>query len=477
MGPAFGQPMDSYRAETYGQLSIIMFLFLLQQYFETSCPRVQIACDNQSAVDRVLILRDSKRPQFPNDTLQPSWDTLQAISRHLRLLPKVTLIWVKGHQDKNTPFAKLPVLAQLNVRADKLAGKFQHIWHHTYPQPLFLMIEGTGCNLMIDGETITSKHYKNLLDVRRTANIKQYLKKKFSWNHLSMISVDWRAYNLAVSNWSPPTAPESRSSTFLPKFLHRWLPVGKHVARYNPNMYSSFCPSCSSNIIEDQTHMLRCPCRTTWQRDMKQALISKCEKLATDPILVRILIEALFCWLRQSPFPATTFSANYQALIASQESIGWEHLFYGRWSTEWDSCQLGYLQDREVTLSHKNNGPAWASQLIRVIWDHCHAAWLERNLARHGADAEHRKEIALAHAKEKIRTMYALRPLCRLQRHRRWFHASPEAHFAIEPHLHQLQAWLRTYGEMITAISRRQQRMNQQGQMGIAEAFERLYNL
>jgi hypothetical protein len=186
---------------------------------------------------------------------------------------------------------------------------------------------------------------------------------------------------------------------------------------------------------------------------MKQALISKCAKLETDPILVRILIEALFCLLRQSPFPATAFGENYQALIASQEFIGWEHLFYGRWRIEWDSCQRGYLQDREVTLSHKNNGPAWASQLIQVIWNHHHATWLERNLARHGADAENRKEIALAQAKEKISTLYTLHPLCRLQRHRRWFHAFPEAHFATEPHLHQLQAWIRTYGEMITAIS------------------------
>jgi hypothetical protein len=41
------------------------------------------------------------------------------------------------------------------------------------------------------------------------------------------------------------------------------------------------------------------------------------------------------------------------------------------------------------------------SQLIRVIWNHCLAAWLDRNLACHGADAEHCKEIAPAQVKEK----------------------------------------------------------------------------
>jgi hypothetical protein len=40
-----------------------------------------------------------------------------------------------------------------------------------------------------------------------------------------------------------------------------------------------------------------------------------------------------------------------------------------------------------------------------------------------------------------------------------------------------LQAWIRTYGKMITAISWRQQQIKQQGQMGIAEAVDRLYNI
>jgi hypothetical protein len=75
-----------------------------------------------------------------------------------------------------------------------------------------------------------------------------------------------------------------------------------------------------------------------------------------------------------------------------------------------------------------------------------------------------------AQAKEKIRALYTHRPLCLLHCHGRWFHASARAHFAIWPHLHQLQAWICTYGEMITAVWRRRQWMNQHSQMGIAEA-------
>jgi hypothetical protein len=37
----------------------------------------------------------------------------------------VTYKHVKGHQDKDIPYAKLPFLAQLNVDTDKLAGVYQ----------------------------------------------------------------------------------------------------------------------------------------------------------------------------------------------------------------------------------------------------------------------------------------------------------------------------------------------------------------
>jgi hypothetical protein len=69
--------------------------------------------------------------------------------------------------------------------------------------------------------------------------------------------------------------------------------------------------------------------------------------------------------------------------------------------------------------------------------------------------------------------LYALCPLCRLHCHRHRFHVSPEAHFAIWPRPHQLQAWF----VPIEKWSRRQQHMNQQGQIGIAEAFRCLFNI
>jgi hypothetical protein len=78
--------------------------------------------------------------------------------------------------------------------------------------------------------------------------------------------------------------------------------------------------------------------------------------------------------------------------------------------------------------------------------------------------AEHRKAIALAQAKEKIRALYALFPLCGLH-----CHYSGSAH--------QAATWIHTYCDIITAISQKQQGMNQNGQMGISQAFKCLYSI
>jgi hypothetical protein len=49
-------------------------------------------------------LRKSKRPEFPNDTLAPSWDVLQQITKNLWKFPEASsLRWIPGHQDDKLP--------------------------------------------------------------------------------------------------------------------------------------------------------------------------------------------------------------------------------------------------------------------------------------------------------------------------------------------------------------------------------------
>lgn len=161
-------------------------------------------------------------------------------------------------------------------------------------------------HLIVDNRTITSHHYKAALDVRPTQSLKQYLQKKFGWTEFQMHTIDWDGYQHAIRNWKPPKT-QHQLSTFLPKFLHCWLPVGKMVSRYNPQVHQAYCPSCEGNILEDQTHMLKCPSRQACQRDLKITMRYRSEAISTDPMLSRILVEALHMWLWDLPFPATEF--------------------------------------------------------------------------------------------------------------------------------------------------------------------------
>jgi len=64
-GPAYGAFMDSYRAEAYGQLSLVVFLNLLFKFFDQPMPEITLYCDNKAVVETVNKLLTRKRPDFP----------------------------------------------------------------------------------------------------------------------------------------------------------------------------------------------------------------------------------------------------------------------------------------------------------------------------------------------------------------------------------------------------------------------------
>ncbi|KAG7340613.1 hypothetical protein IV203_024156 [Nitzschia inconspicua] len=70
-GPAYGLPMDSYRAEAYGKCSILQFLFLLREYYDLTLAPMQVYCDNEALVETVNKAREQSRPNpNPNQWIQ-----------------------------------------------------------------------------------------------------------------------------------------------------------------------------------------------------------------------------------------------------------------------------------------------------------------------------------------------------------------------------------------------------------------------
>jgi ribonuclease HI len=154
-GPVSGTPIDSFRTEAHAMLSVLVYLNLLADYFTApiSTIRINIYTDSESNIKWIIQNQYRKRPEFPNETLSPSWDLHQAIHRELSKLPNITIHYVKAHQDIQTPNAELSLEAKLNIEADKLA---EEAYSSSTCSDQVPMIPGVNAQLLIDNKTIVS---------------------------------------------------------------------------------------------------------------------------------------------------------------------------------------------------------------------------------------------------------------------------------------------------------------------------------
>ena len=87
-GPAFGKSISSYRAESYGLVSILRFLVRMDMIHRADSYSLRsqpLYCDNQGLVEQVNKLI-SYPTIFPNTTTEPKWDCLAQIMDSLTYL-------------------------------------------------------------------------------------------------------------------------------------------------------------------------------------------------------------------------------------------------------------------------------------------------------------------------------------------------------------------------------------------------------
>jgi hypothetical protein len=124
MGPARGPRPTSFRAEGYGMLSFLLFLRRVAEFTFTHDPWiVTIATDSKSLLQTLKgIDRSQPSPNFDTplridgnsttlEPMQPDRDILIEIQTALSQLPEIHLQFIKGHQDRTTRFARLPLFA------------------------------------------------------------------------------------------------------------------------------------------------------------------------------------------------------------------------------------------------------------------------------------------------------------------------------------------------------------------------------
>lgn len=416
-GPVFGSKPTSYRAEGYGLLSMIRFLIRLADYCQCrdNMNKCNMASDNLSLVDNVIArqlpsqLVDSMDPNAPDRSLhhmaqaQPSlvsdWDILNEIRLSLPLLhttPKIK--WVKGHQDNTQDYEDLPLLARLNVDADRFAGEFQDSYGAERPQ--VLRLPHNGVQLFLGGDTITYQEKSAIQFAETGPPLCEYIKETNKWSDKVMRSIDWDAHGTALHRGNS-------KRVHLTKLVHDLLPTNSYAYRFVEDR-TSCCPTCTHDN-EDRDHIIRCshPSRVRWRTACIRA-IREATLTTTQPDLRTILTDGLTAWFQGNDIDPAVYPAKFAKLIRQQSAIGWRQLFNGRMSSEWARIQDDYLH-RQKLQSKTSTGLLWTTRIITILWKQFDAVWEMRNLVIHGHDQSTQANIKRAKAQNRVRRIYLQR--------------------------------------------------------------------
>lgn len=406
MGPASGRKLTSYRAEAYGLLSLCRFLLRLREFSNMHEEwSGKIASDSKSVLDTLMDGdSDSQDEALPVDlddgrvvldVLRPDWDVLIELQVALSCLPGVTLKHVRGHQDRDTEYQHLSLMAQLNVDADHMAGEFQDF--HGRAHPIVLLSPVTRVHLHLSDGTVTG-NYKTVLEHEATAKpLLQYIQQKNKWAQSVMNYIHWEAHGKALRR-----RPEKR--THMTKLLHEMLPTTAQANKFDRG--TRCCPLCPSQT-EDRDHILCCahPTRQTWRESFLKELTDHCKKTRTSPVLQDVLQNGLQSWFSApQEFKQSTegYDSDIYQLIHQQNQIGWRQIFHGRYSIQWVTVQERHYQNlqwqHDDSSTNKQTGEQWLVNLILFVWDKWYTLWKQRNQELHGVNeltraAAERKDV------------------------------------------------------------------------------------
>ena len=84
---------------------------------------------------------------------------------------------------------------------------------------------------------------------------------------------------------------------------------------------------------------------------------------------------------------------RYHYLLAQQAALGWDQLFYGRFTQTWCILQEDHLHNNKRPNA-KMKGEQWLIGLITIIWSHGHKNWEACNDNCPGIDMAMREAAA-----------------------------------------------------------------------------------
>ena len=345
-GEVEGNPntINSFRAEAQGLVNLLWSPGIRES--------TKIYLDNKSVVKKV-------NEDYPLHPMQSEWELLEPARRKIKN-EHLQVQHVKGHQD--TKKKTLTPQEKLNIQADKLAEEA-----HNMPQMSGYTPTGYTVLLYINGNRITTKITKEILQAATTPEIRQYYMNKYKWNEVTLQNMDWEGQQKAVQTFS------SSTQKTLHKYIHGWLPTGNHMSRrYKiPNK----CPYCYKE--ETEKHLLTCSGQSGEKKEFKKKLTKVLKILQTEPTLHAVLMRLLFT---EEPVLCPA-DAWLQQTIQEQQRIGRDMIWKGYLTQQWGD----YMENHYRTKGHERHysGTLWTKRVIQCILTYGIEAWHRRNERLH----------------------------------------------------------------------------------------------
>ena len=366
--------------------------------------------DSTSAISKVRMFSTNGKPRhFPENS-----DYVMVIQALLCELKRPIMpTWVKGHQDDDKPYNKLPREARLNVDVDELATN--HTTHHMKAKPM-RRIDHIPCQLIslkINGQRFPSNWDANLRWTINGSYMKTYVKEKQGWDEETWNTIDFAF----VKAYCKTTKSTAKNKWF--KFMHNLQSTGERKQKMNRNgdeVNISQCPCCNRQM-ETQQHMVLCevnPKRTeallelsnggsTYKEhhNFTRAMTDCIEQWIYDPTKTPSIDDSTNPAIqnqKESMLPPHMESMMLEA-IHEQNKLGWMNLLRGYISNKWIIIASSHMMNDEAHLQ-KSDGRRRLGVILQRIQLFVNTMWQGRNEMLHRRDKEDEAKFVSIEAAE-----------------------------------------------------------------------------
>ena len=366
--------LQSLRPETTSYLACTTFLHAyLKERNSTVTANISHHVDNMTVVRR-LTSYNTQAPITLAQMLLPDMDIQLQVQENLNSLYEdfhisIQTHHVKGHQDRKK--SALTWTETLNVMADRLAEESKDAKKPEEKQMPAQIVALWAGNHMLT--TKLKEQLQRRWSLWGNHSLEKYLGDKYNWSQAQLSSIDWEAL--------PQEKIGVGKRNFITSYTHQWLPLNERLRRRGATG-SALCPICDREK-ETDLHFICC---SSYESEKNPPVVKEVvqimKKFGVDPHLRTIVTRGLRVGRKgRKEIPMQDIPPHHRKLILSQQSIGWEQLWYARWSTQWSESQGQFLQDESLDRSDPRG---WITQVIRVILNSAHERWMLRGKALDG---------------------------------------------------------------------------------------------